>query len=76
MAKISPWNGTPGVLCLPKASNIPDGKPGWVEIACPVCGDGCWVAPEAQELIDKGKVTRACTSCALRMGMAKPGGVN
>lgn len=76
LVKISPWQGIPGVLCLPKVSNIPKGKPGWVEVPCPVCGDGCWIAPEAQNLMDRGKVTGACTSCALRMGRAKPGEVN
>jgi len=65
---IKPWNGEPGIICLPLVSNVPTGRPEWKETTCPSCGRECWMAPEAQALIDAGQVTGACTMCALKMG--------
>ena len=65
---IKPWTGEPGIICLPLVSNIPDGRPGWKETTCPSCGRDCWMAPQAWELIDAGRVVGACTLCALRLG--------
>jgi hypothetical protein len=52
------------VLCMPMKINIPEGKPGWKDAVCPVCGRECWDKP-----IPEGykALSRMCTECCIRV---------
>jgi hypothetical protein len=56
-----------GMLMLPLVENIPVGKEGWEKINCPMCGDECWLKPEAKEIINAASLSgAACTMCCIK----------
>lgn len=58
-----------GYLCMPLCKNLPNGKPGWKKIHCPVCGEMCWQRPEDAGVIYHSRLDGAvCTRCALELG--------
>lgn len=70
-AKITPYAGEPGVLCMPMRRNIPEPKDKtWKLTTCPTCGRECWVTPGHRKALKENKnITAACTECAVRQGI-------
>lgn len=62
-----PWQGEAGTLAMPLLDNVPEGKEGWEEVSCPICGRACWKRPEQSQLESMG-MKAACTMCALYGG--------
>lgn len=69
---VTPWNGEPGILCLPSVHNVPEmgeKTPGTVMDNCQCCGEEVWIAPLAAKFLkDNPQMAATCTACALRMG--------
>lgn len=53
--------------CMPRVSNVPEGRPEWTRTNCPVCAHDCWLTPEARQLVEEGRAKVACTECAIRI---------
>lgn len=76
--RITPWHGSAGYLCCPREDSPAQMQhpvpPGWERMACPVCGDGCYVTPAAREALKtRPDLQLMCTRCALKAGLAKAG---
>jgi hypothetical protein len=57
-----------GYLCMPLCKNVPEGKPEWKKVSCPICGEMCWERPGQAGIIEKRKLDGAfCTECALKV---------
>lgn len=64
--KATPWEGDPGIICMPMIKNIPEGKPEWEKIKCE-CGQEAWLRPEAKQILAEVPGMQAkCTECALK----------
>ncbi len=58
-------------IARPMVRNIPDGKPGWVAVACGRCDEQCWQRPEIEPNPPPANTFYCCTACALRAGVAR-----
>lgn len=65
---ISPYKGEEGIACLPRKTNVSEGREGWESAECENCGAECW---RNVELINQAKklqpnLKELCTTCAIQ----------
>ena len=57
---------TSGLLLMPLCKHIPEGKPGWKKIKCPICGELCWSRPgDKNAIADCNLYGAVCTFCGI-----------
>lgn len=57
-------------IARPLVRNVPEGKPGWVSVACE-CGERCWQRTDVEPDPAPADTFYCCTACALRAGRAR-----
>ena len=67
--------GDGGILAMPLKANIPDPqRDDWKLVTCPICGAECWENDLArQAMAAEPELRAACTTCALKAGVAAGG---
>ena len=67
--------GDGGILAMPLKANIPDPqRDDWKLVTCPICGAECWENDLArQAMAAEPELHAACTTCALKAGVAAGG---
>ena len=67
--------GDGGILTMPLKANIPDPqRDDWKLVTCPICGAECWENDLArQAMAAEPELRAACTTCALKAGVAAGG---
>ena len=74
--KVTPHKvGDGGILAMPLKANIPDPqRDDWKLVTCPICGAECWENDLArQAMAAEPELRAACTTCALKAGVAAGG---
>lgn len=54
----------PLIVCRPLVANVPEGRDGWEQAACPQCEARCWITDNEPRPLP-ARVTALCTRCAL-----------